>query len=280
MLRIALTGGNGLVGSRIIELLNNDFSFINLPSTRMDITNASSVNTALKNLNFDIFLHLAAYTNVAQAEKEKAKVFRINRNGTANVFSAVKNRGKKFILISTDFVFEGNNPPYFEDAKPNPISVYGSSKYESEKIVNSRAMIVRISYPYRSNFADKKDFFRSFKFFLEKKSALRMITDSLITPTFIDDIAYGLKYLFHNYTAEIFHLVGGSSLSPYAAALLIAEKFNLDKTLIRKTTYSEYLNNKAKIPKLDVIKSKKNNFLKMKSFEQGLDEIKKQLQKF
>ena len=64
-----------------------------------------------------------------------------------------------------------------------------------------------------------------------------MITDSLMTPTFIDDIAYGLKYLFNNHSPETYHLVGGNSLSPYDAAVLTADKFNLDKSLIGKTTY-------------------------------------------
>ena len=104
-----------------------------------------------------------------------------------------------------------------------------------------------------------------------------MIADSLMTPTFIDDIAFGLKYLFQNFTPEIFHLTGGKAISPYEAALLIAEKFNLDKSLISKTTYEEYIKNKAALPKLTDIRSKKNNFWKMKSFEEGLEEIKKQL---
>ena len=54
----------------------------------------------------------------------------------------------------------------------------------------------------------------------------------------------------------------------------MAEKFNLDKSLIGKTTYEEYVKGKARLPKLADIRSKKNNFWKMKTFEEGLDEIK------
>lgn len=277
MLKIALTGADGLAGSRIVELLKKDFDFIPLPQAKMDITNIDQVNNALRNVDFDIFLHLAAYTNVPKAETEQNLVFKINRDGTKNVFDVVKAKGKKFIYISTDFIFDGNNPPYYEDSIPNPIAVYAASKYEGEKIVKDNAMIVRIAYPYRATFELKNDFFRTFKSYLEQKKPLTMITDSLMTPTLIDDIAYGLKYLFQNFTSEIFHLAGGKAISPYEAALLVAEKFNLDKSLIGKTTYEEYVKGKARLPKLADIRSKKNNFYKMKTFEQGLEEIKKQL---
>lgn len=277
MVKIALTGADGLVGSRIVELLGREFQFIPLPQAQMDITNAEAVGTVLQNLDFDLFLHLAAYTNVPQAEKEKDLALKINRDGTKNVFEAVTAKNKKFIYISTDFVFDGNNPPYIEDSIPNPISAYAVSKYEGEKIVRDRAMIVRISYPYRAAFEKKRDFFRTFKTYLEQKKPLTMITDSLMTPTFIDDIAHGLGHLIKNFTPEVFHLVGADSLSPYDAALKVADKFNLDRSLIGQTTYGEYIKGKAPLPKLGEIKSSKNNFWKMKTFEEGLEEIIKQL---
>ena len=62
MFKIAITGANGLVGSRIVELLNSDFEFIPLSQNLMDITNKDQVYQVLKNTNFDFFLHLAAYT--------------------------------------------------------------------------------------------------------------------------------------------------------------------------------------------------------------------------
>lgn len=277
MLNVALTGANGLVGSRIVELLNSDFTFIPLPQSKMDITNKETVQKIIAETDFDIFLHLAAYTNVAGAETNKELCFKINVEGTKNVFQSVQSKGKKFIYISTDFVFNGKNPPYYEDSLPNPLGVYGASKYQGEKIVQGKAMIVRISYPYRTYFDKKRDFFRTFKTYLEQKKQLSMITDSLMTPTFIDDIAYGLKYLFKNYSPEIFHLTGGKAISPYEAALLIAEKFHLDKSLIGKTTYQQYIKNKPGVPQFADIRSKKNNFWKMKTFEEGLIAIKSQI---
>ena len=277
MLKIALTGADGLVGSRIVELLKTDFEFTPLPQKIMDITNLDQVRKVLDNIDFDIFLHLAAYTNVAGAETNKDICFKINVDGTKNVFDVVSSSGKKFIYVSTDFIFDGKTPPYYEDSNPSPAGVYAQSKYEGEKILKDKGMIVRISYPYRATFETKKDFFRTFKFYLEQKKPLIMITDSLMTPTFIDDIAYGLKYLFQNYSATTFHLTGCKAISPYDVSILIADKFNLDKSLIGKITYEEYIKNKPGLPKLADIRSSKNNFWKMRDFEQGLDEIKFQM---
>lgn len=277
MLKIALTGADGLVGSRIVELLKNDFEFIPLPQKSMDITDKNQVSNALRNLDFDVFFHLAAYTNVPGAETNKELCYKINVDGTRNVLDVVKQKQKKFIYISTDFVFDGVTPPYDEDSIPNPVGVYAKSKYEGEKIVEGQGMIVRIAYPYRAKYEIKRDFFRTFKYYLENKKPLSMITDSLMTPTFIDDIAYGLKYLFNNYKPETYHLVGCQPISPLNAALKIAETFNFDKTLIGKTTYEEYVKGKARLPQFSTIKSKKNNFYKMRNFEEGLLEMKSQM---
>jgi len=270
MLKIALTGASGLVGSRIIEILKDRFDFIPVSQDRMDITNKDQVEKNLSNLEFDVFLHLAAYTDVDGAEKEKTAAYVINVKGTENVFKTVKKLGKKFIYVSTDFVFDGQKPPYFEDSQPNPISYYGLTKYEGERIVRDQAMIVRFSYPYRARFDQKKDFVRTIKTFLEQQKSLTMVNDSLMTPTFIDDIAESFGHLFLNFSPKIYHIVGQDSMSPFQAARKIAETFNLDSRLISSISYDEYFKNKAKRPKLADMKSKKNDFFPMKTFSQGL----------
>lgn len=277
MKKIAVTGASGLVGTRIIELLSDTFEFIPLSQENMDITDKDSVNSYLKSVSFDLLLHLAAYTNVVGAETEKEKAFLINETGTKNLLQIVQSQKKEFLYISTDFVFDGTKPPYTETSVPNPISVYGASKYAGEKVVGNDGMIVRISYPYRSAYEIKKDIFRTLKGLLEGGKTLSMVNDSLMVPTFIDDIAFGLKYLMNNFSKETFHLVGADAMSPYTLATLIAKTFRLNESLVGKTTYDAYFINKAKGPRYSDIRSTKNTFYKMHTFEEGLSIIKDQL---
>lgn len=272
-MKIALTGASGLVGSRVVELLNNDFEFIPLSSKEFDIRNKDHVHNVLKDLNFDLFLHLAAYTNVDGAETDHEEAYDMNVTGTQKVFNAVQAKGKKMIYISTDFVFDGKNPPYDESSKENPIGYYGQSKYKGEQVVKDNAMIVRLSYPYRASFEPKKDFMRVLKWFLEQGKPIKGITDSIFVPTFIDDFAYGLKYLMNNYSPEVFHLVGSEALTPFEAGKLIAKYFHLDESLVGETTYAEFFTGKAQRPQYSDIRSIKNVFHPMKSFEEGLQFI-------
>ncbi len=273
MITVALTGGNGLVGSRIKEVLADKLRFIDLPQKQMDITDEESVKKSLASIDFDVFLHLAAYTLVDKAEEEKELARNINVNGTKYVFETVSQKKKPFILFSTDFVFDGTNPPYTEDSPTHPLGQYALTKYESEKIVGTKGMIIRISYPYRATFEPKKDFVRSLRFALSENKELYMIKDSLITPTFIDDIAYGLLHLIQHYEPTTFHLVGSQNLSPYEAAIKIAQTYKLDESLIHSVSFEEYSKGRAKRSQYSAIKSKRNDFYPMKTFDEGLREM-------
>lgn len=278
MLKIAITGTSGLIASRIIELLRNEFEFIQLDLPNFDVTDKDKTIEIIKGLNFDIFFHLAAYTNVDGAETEKKIAHLINVEGTKNVLDAVSEKKKKLIFVSTDFVFDGKGGPYFEDSSPNPIGYYAQTKLEGEQIVKNRAMIVRYSYPYRANHPSKPDFVKRIKSLLEDNKPIKLMSDVLITPTFIDDIAFAMKHLFNNFAPEIYHIVGSNSLSSLNAGKLIAKTFNLNNALVLPTTHADYSKGKATRSQYSDIKTKKNDFYKMKTFEEGLAEVVKQLQ--
>jgi len=271
-MKIAITGANGLIGSRIVELLDKNFTFVTISHQELDITDKDQVKSKFEKLDYDLLLHLAAYTNVDRAEEEKNIAHDINVNGTKNLLNAVMENNRKMIYLSTDFVFDGKNPPYDETSIPNPVGYYGKSKYEAEKIVLGKAMIVRISYPYGKSPAQKPDFVQKIRKLLEKNTKLKMVTDSKMTPTHIDDITFGLRYLMENFKPELQHLVGSKTYSPYEAGLLIAKRYKLDPKLIDKTTFQEYSKGKSPRPQNSEIISRTNHFHKMKSFEEGLKE--------
>jgi len=275
MKTVLVTGASGLVGSRVVTLLKKSFSWLTPNSTELDITNRQNCQQYISNHHFDIFLHLAAYTNVDKAEEEKNLCRQINVDGTTNVFQAVNQKNKPFILISTDFVFDGQAEKYTENSLPNPLSYYGQTKFQAEKVVKDRAMIVRLSYPYGISNGPKPDFVRSIVNLLKKGHKIKAVKDLIFTPTYLDDIAFGLKHLLNHFAPQVYHLVGPESFSPYQAFKSIASVFSLNKALIQSCYYQDYFNNKAPRPKKNRIINQKLA-LPTHTFEQGLRLVKQE----
>ncbi len=273
-MKIALTGASGMMGSRFIELNAGAHTIIPFSSTDLDITDESKTEEILARTDFDILLHLAAYTNVNGAELEKEKAHAINVNGTRNVFNAVQNLKKQMIYISTDFVFDGKLPPFDELSTPSPVGYYAETKYEGEKIVEKNAMIVRISYPYGYSSPIKQDFMWKMQSLLSEGKTLNMITDSAMNPTFIDDVVSGLYYLATHYEPTIYHLVGSKSYTPFEVGTIIAKRYGFSSELIQPTTFQEFSKGNAPRPQYSIITSTRNTFQPMRNFEEGLALLK------
>lgn len=271
--KILLTGADGLVGSRFVELFSDKYDLLTPHYTELDITSKNAVSKFGENNDFDFLIHLAAYTNVDKAETEPELVKKLNVDGTKNIFELAKAKNARLIHISTDFVFDGESAPYDENSIPNPKGVYGTTKYEAEKIVSNFATIVRICFPYRKFFEPKKDFVRTLAGLLKSATTLKMVTDATITPTLIDDIAYGLEKTLQLPNIKVVHLVGSKSYSPFEAAVLIAKKIGADIDLVQKTTFAEFYAGKAPRPQFSSMITIENDFWEMKSLEEGLDEI-------
>lgn len=287
-MKIIATGLSGLVGSRIEELLRDKYQFENLSLDRsIDITDSEKIISLITSSNASLVLHLAAKTDVDGCQKDisqgtNGQAWKINVEGTRNVINACARSGKKLIYVSTDFVFDGKKEkPYSEEDTPNPINWYGQTKYEGEKLVSSSSlswMILRLAYPYRANF-QKKDFARVLIDRLKNGEKVSLITDHIITPTFIDDLPSVLHKIIESNSIGIFHAVGSQFITPFEAGNLIAEIFNFDKRLLEKTTREDFFKDKAPRPFHLALENDKIQKLgiKMKTFKEGLEEIRKQL---
>lgn len=286
-MKILGTGLSGLIGTRVVELLSNEYEFGDLSlDTGVDITDKDLVNKAFAKSDASIVLHMAALTDVDVCEADRdlgmtGRCWQVNVGGTRNIAEAAGRFNKKLIYISTDFVFSGEAEVYNENSEPEPINWYGQTKYEAEKIVqesSDKVLIARLAFPYRANF-QKEDIVRFFLNRLKNGEQVRAVDDWIITPTFIDDIALALDMLIQKNRGGIFHVVGSSSHTPFDMAKMIAEKFKSDKGLIEAVKLRDLFAGKAPRPQRLVIKNDKIRRLgvKMKGFEEGLMELKRQL---
>ncbi len=304
-MKILGTGLSGLVGSRIQELLKDKYQFENLSrTTGVDISDKKRVFSAISSSDSSLVLHLAAKADVDGCEKDKKRdkeiseyedtdvreitwakektAWGINVIGTKNVVDACLKLGKKLIYISTDFVFDGKKlEPYIEEDISSPICWYGQTKLEGERIVMSSSLdyvILRIAYPYRAIFP-RADFVRILIKKLSSGEKLRLIADHIMTPTLADDLPSLLETIINKNLLGIFHAVGSQPVSPFDAGVIIADIFGFDKNLLQKTTRKEFFKDRAQRPFNLALKNDKIQKLgiKMKSFEDGVLEIKNQL---
>lgn len=275
------TGLSGLVGSRIVHLLQPEFQFENLSlETGVDITQKSIVQDRITASNAPWIFHFAAVTDVDASEKERelghsSLAWRVNVEGTQNIVEAAQLCKKHVLYLSTDFVFDGNGGSYSEESEPNPQSWYAMTKYEGEKMVTgmgSMGLVLRIAFPYQARRQGRPDFVHRI---MEELGAGKKITapkDQLVTPTLIDDVAQVIRVLVTTNASGIYHAVGSQTLSPYDVAILIAQKHHFDQSTIAPITWVSYYNNRAPRPRKSVLKNTKIESLglSMTAFSEGV----------
>ncbi len=187
---ILVTGADGQLGQELQALKKAypfDFHFTDFE--KLDITHPKRVNEQFNLQRFDYCINAAAYTAVDASENDKLAAYEVNVVGTTNLAKACEKHGVRLIHISTDFVFDGQKcTPYTENDTPNPKGVYGTSKWQGEKIVlqhNPHTIILRTAWLY-STFG--KNFVKTM-LSLTDKNPLNVVYDQVGTPTYARDLA-------------------------------------------------------------------------------------------
>ena len=281
------TGLSGLVGSRVTKLLSHGFSFSDLSKeTGVDLMDFSTVKDMITASPAPWVFHFAAYTDVQQAEQEKALgkdsvSWKVNVSATENIVNICTGAGKKLLYISTDYVFDGTKSEYNENDTPNPISWYGQTKYEGEKLVSrlgKQSLIIRIANPFRSNPVGKMDFIHKMLDRMKSGLEIQAPNDQVFCPTYIDDLATSLEKLISLDATGIYHVVSKTGITPYSAAKEVASKFEINNALIKPVSYDTYFSGKALPPRQALLKHDiiDASGILLHTFAEGLHEVIKQ----
>lgn len=157
--RVLLTGGSGLLGSKLQTLLPGVDA---PPAGDFDVRDLPGMEAYLAAHPADTVLHAAAITSPPLVEEDPAPALDTNVIGTANVVKLCAKHGLRLIYISTDYVFSGENGPYSEDDPVHPVNKYAWSKLAGECAVRlyDNSLVVRTTFgpdefPYPKAFADQ-----------------------------------------------------------------------------------------------------------------------------
>ncbi|HQF42987.1 MAG TPA: dTDP-4-dehydrorhamnose reductase [Ignavibacteriaceae bacterium] len=293
--RIIITGANGMLGQRLfefysrlndIELLassvEDDFVFKNQNYIQADISNRNELKKIIYDFCPDFIINVAAYTNVDKSETDRETAWKINVKGVEYISEAARVLDSHIVHISSDYIFDGKNGPYTENDTPNPIGYYGRTKLASEnvlKISGTKNTIIRTNVLYGTAKYSRSDFVKWVVESVRAKKEIRIVDDQFNNPTFIDDLVQAINKIVELRKEGIYNIGGSEVLSRYDFTMMIADFFNLDKSLIKKIK-TEELNQPARRPLksgLITIKAQSELGYKPHSIIQSLELMKREL---
>ena len=256
-MKVLVTGANGMLRQDLCPILEDEgYDVVETDIYNMDFTNLSEVKNVIEKNMPDIVIHLGAYTNVDNAEDEPEKAYKINVEGTKNVSEICKKNNITLLYISTDYVFDGTkHTKYSTVDMPNPINIYGKTKFEGEEAVKKceKYYIIRTSWLYGHH---GKNFVETMISLVSQNKEIKVVDDQMGCPTWTVELANGIvKILAEEMPFGIYHVCGSGETSWYGFAKEIFRLCDLNAN-IKPCTTNEF-QRKAKRPKYSVMENNK-----------------------
>ncbi len=256
-MKILITGANGLLGQKLVELLATDPIIkpiatargkfvlpINVEFHEMDITDPDKVEEVISFTTPEVVIHTAAMTQVDECETKREACWQVNVISVQHIINSCEKHGCHLVHVSTDFIFDGSHGPLDENEKPAPVNYYGESKLAAEELVinsNISWSILRTVLVYGiTNDMSRSNIVLWVKKNLEEGKSINVVNDQFRTPTLAEDLAMGCFLAAKKKAIGIYNISGKDFLSPYDIALQTAEFFKLDKSLIKATDSTQF----------------------------------------
>ena len=291
-MKVLVTGVKGQLGYDCVnELRKRGHEAVGVDIEEMDITDAASVNSVIRETNPDAVIHCAAWTAVDAAEEEgnKEKVRLVNAVGTQNIADVCRDLDCKMLYLSTDYVFDGQGTkPWQPDCTDyKPLSVYGETKLAGELAVSrtlDKYFIVRIAWVFGKN---GKNFIKTMLNLGKTHDTIKVVSDQIGTPTYTFDLAVLLADMIETEKYGYYHATNeGGYISWYEFTKeIFRQAFEMGRTEysperlnVIPVTTEEYGISKAERPfnsRLDKSKLTENGFTLLPTWQ---DAVRRYLQ--
>ena len=297
-MKILITGSNGLLGQKLLHKIRQDFSVQLIATSKgenrvsekegyiyfdLDITNNDAVAKFISIEKPQVVINTAAMTNVDLCEDEKKDCDALNVDAVRYLADSCAKIDAHLIQISTDFIFDGEDGPYKEEDKPNPLSYYGLSKLKSEQVLQAHSVkwtILRtiIVFGVGENLS-KGNIVLWAKGALEKGDPLNIIDDQFRAPTLAEDLADICILAAKKKALGIFNASGKDIMSIYEIVERIAKHYGNSIDNLNKISTATLKQKAVRPPRTGFILDKSINELGYNphSFEECLDVIDQQL---
>lgn len=243
--KILILGAKGMLGQDLAKVLV-DYQLTLWDLAEINITDQNQVDDKITKLNPQVIINCAAYTAVDDCETHKDLALQVNNQAVGYLALAAKKVGAILVHISTDYVFNGQNPRgYAEDSQEfGSVNFYGESKYLGEKtlkMVSDRYYLIRTSWLYGKN---GKNFVETMLKLGKEGKELKVVNDQFGKPTFTIDLAKQILYILNNNLPfGVYHVTnetkeGGISWFDFAQKIMALAKL---ETKVLPCSSQEYI---------------------------------------
>lgn len=244
-MKILLFGGSGLIGSRLIELLEFEYNIVAPSHHQLDLTDRSKIEHFIQTLEPDYIIYAAGLTSVDIAEQDPKLAYLLNAEVPAFIAKKAALLNIPILYFSTDAVFDGRKSisPYLENDKPNPLSEYGKSKLLGEQMVmdaSSRNCIVRIIIVYSHTFTKRKRFVRIALEALKKGEQFVGVKGQIANPIYVDVVIAAVDLLIKSKSHGIYHLGARDYVTNFEFVKKLARHFNLNEDLVVGVSFEDF----------------------------------------
>lgn len=255
--RIVIFGPFGKVGEPIIDILSQEknceiYALSKLTDEKAKFWKSYHINIDILNFNElrniftfakpDIIINAAAYTNVDDAEIERAECWKLNVDLVNRLVRYAKIYNSHLIHFSSDYIFDGEKGPYHESSRPNPINFYGKSKLASEnqiKLAKIKSTIIRTNLLFGKTSLPKPNFVSNLVDSFKHNQKVKVVNSLYSSPVLTNDIAFGVMRVILLEGYGIYNFSGPNYLSRYEIARAVADVFGFNPNLIIPTSLSE-----------------------------------------
>ena len=274
-MKVLVLGANGQLGSEFRSFLKEKAELFAFSHKELDILDLTGLINKFFELSPDVVINCAAYTKVDRAETEENLAYQVNAIGAKNVSYASFKIKAKVVYFSTDYVFDGaKNSPYNEFDKPNPLSIYGKSKFFGEEFTkhfNPNHLILRISWLYGIN---GSNFVKTIIRLAKEKGELKVVNDQVGTPTHTLDVVKQTWKLIQHDSVGLYHSSNTGQTNWFEFAKKIVEHLNLGaKVLPIKTKEFPTLAKRPNFSVLDNYLLKIENKKIMRYWEEAFNDF-------
>ena len=271
-MKVLIIGSEGMLGHDLVDTLSAENEISTTTIDTLDITDINKTIKTVKEINPDVVVHAAAFTNVDGSESNQDLAYKVNVLGTRNVAVACSEADSALVYICTDYVFDGTKcSPYYEYDQTNPLSVYGKTKHLGEVYIRdilNKFYIVRTAWLYGFH---GPNFVTTMLNLAKTNDSISVVNDQIGSPTYTLDLANAIAQLIKKPAYGIYHVTNSEHCSWYEYAQEIFDIAGIDIELKPVTT--EEFGSPAPRPKYSVLENynwKMEGFQEIRSYKEAL----------